>query len=295
MSEINNRDKIIKNLRKITIIRKGNIKMDIELVKEIYNLHIKGFEGLDFNVIHKDNYEITYNPNIKDCYSNFISNFDVKNNQEFESIINEADHIFSERNRTTAVYLIPFMKELYNNRDKYFTTDKFELISTEAWQIYHDFSKLDNIHTNCNFDVKLELATDMKKYADCVMSCYQTDNEDDPYGDLDEGYRQGYINYKKMYSDIENEFYYIKVDDEIVGTTQSLYNHKIYGIYSLAIKEAYRNKGIGKEVLKQQLQMCKSKNINTAYLQTEQGYYPHKMYQKFGFEDLCVVYYYLKK
>ena len=228
-------------------------------------------------------------------YSNFVSNFDVKDNQEFESIINEADNIFSEKNRTIAVYVIPFMKELYKNKDKYFTTDKFELISIEAWQIYRDFSKLDNIHTNCNFDVKLELATDMKQYADCVMSCYQTDNEDDPYGDLDEGYRQGYINYKKMYSDIENEFYYIKVDDEIVGTTQSLYNHKIYGIYSLAIKEAYRNKGIGKEVLKQQLQMCKSKNINTAYLQTEQGFYPHKMYQKFGFEDLCVVYYYLKK
>lgn len=269
--------------------------MDIELVKDIYNLHIKGFEGLNFNVIHKDNYEITYNPNIKDCYSNFISNFDVKNNQEFEGIINEADNIFSEKNRTTAVYLIPFMKELYKNKEKYFTSGKFELISTEAWQIYHDFSKLDNIHINCNFDVKLELATDMKKYADCVMSCYQTDNEDDPYGDLDEGYRQGYINYKKVYNDIENEFYYIKVDDKIVGTTQSVYNHKIYGIYSLAIKEAYRNKGIGKEVLKQQLQMCKSKNISIAYLQTEQGFYPHKMYQKFGFEDLCVAYYYLKK
>lgn len=44
--------------------------MDIELVKDIYNLHIKGFEGLDFNVIRKDNYEVTYNQNIKDCYSN---------------------------------------------------------------------------------------------------------------------------------------------------------------------------------------------------------------------------------
>lgn len=46
--------------------------MDIKLVKDIYNLHIKGFEGLDFNVIRKINYELTYNPNIKDCYSNFI-------------------------------------------------------------------------------------------------------------------------------------------------------------------------------------------------------------------------------
>lgn len=52
-------------------MRKEKTKMDLEIIKDIYNLHIKGFEGLDFNVIHKDNYEITYNQNIKDCYSNW--------------------------------------------------------------------------------------------------------------------------------------------------------------------------------------------------------------------------------
>ena len=269
--------------------------MDLKLIKDIYNFHIKAFEGLDFNVIRKDNYEITYNKNINDCYSNFISNFDVRDKQEFEAIINEADKTFSKINRSTAIYLIPFMKELYDNRAKYFETDKFELISTEAWQIYNDFSKLDDINTNCNLNVKLQLVTDMKEYADYVMSFYKTDDEDDPYGDLDEGYRQGYMNYKKIYNDIKCEFYYIKVDNKIVGTTQSVYNNEIYGIYSLAIKKECRGKCVGKEVLKQQLQMCKSKSIDIAYLQTELGFYPNKMYKKFGFKDLCVVYYYLKK
>ena len=207
----------------------------------------------------------------------------------------EADKIFKDLDRNTVVYVIPFMNEIYNNREKYFEPNKYELISTEAWQIYDNFSKLDNIKTNCNLDVKLELATDMKKYADCVMSCYQTDDKDDPYGDLDEGYKQSYINYKKIYDDIESEFYYIKVDNKIVGTTQSVYNNKICGIYGLAIKKEYRNKGIGKEVLKQQLQMCKGKKINIAYLQTELDFYPNKMYKKFGFKDLCTVYYYMKK
>ena len=40
--------------------------------------------------------------------------------------------------------------------------------------------------------------------------------------------------------------------------------------------------------------MCKAKNIGIAYLQTELGFYPNELYKKFGFEDLCVVYYYLK-
>lgn len=269
--------------------------MDTDLIKDIYNLHIRGFEGLDFNVIRKNNYEITYNENIKDCYSNFVSNFDVKDKEEFECIINEASKTFNSIHRDTTIYLIPFMKELYDNREEYFNIDRYELISTEAWQIFNDFSKLNNINTNCNLNIELELATDMQEYADCVMSCYQTDDEDDPYGDLDDGYRQGYMNYKEIYDDIKSEFYYIKVGNEIVGTTQSVYNNKLYGIYSLAINKDYRNKGIGKEVLKQQLQMCKSKNIDTAYLQTELDFYPNKMYKKFGFKDLCVVYYYLKK
>ena len=46
--------------------------MNIELVKDIYELHIKGFEGLDFNIICNKNYEIAYNKNINDYYSNFI-------------------------------------------------------------------------------------------------------------------------------------------------------------------------------------------------------------------------------
>ncbi len=69
--------------------------MDLKLIKDIYNLHIKGFEGLDFNVIHKDNYELTYNENIKDSYSNFISNFDVTNKDKFNNIITESNKIFS--------------------------------------------------------------------------------------------------------------------------------------------------------------------------------------------------------
>lgn len=269
--------------------------MDLKLIKDIYNLHIKGFEGLDFNVIHKNNYEITYSENIKDSYSNFISNFDVDSKEEFATIINEANKVFNNINRKTTVYLIPYMKTLYQNKEKYFDEDKFELISKEVWQTYTNFDKLDDLQTNCSFNVVLEATTDMEKYADYVMQGYQSGDDDDPYGDLDDGYRQGYMNYEEIHNDIKTEFYLIKVNNEIVGTTQSVYNNELYGIYSLALKKDYRGKGIGKEVLKKQLQMCKDKNIKVAYLQTEQDFYPAKMYRKLGFNDLCEVYYYLKK
>ena len=269
--------------------------MDLKLIKDIYKLHIKGFEGLDFNVISKDNYELTYNKNINDVYSNFISNFDVASKDKFNTIIDDADKVFRDIDRKTAIYLIPYMKELYKNKENYFNKDEFELVSTEVWQIYTDFDRLNEIKTNCEFDVTLELTTDMEKYANIVMSCYQSGDEDDPYGDLDDGYRQGYMNYKEIHNDIKTEFYFIKINDEIIGTTQSVYDNELYGIYSLALKKDYRGKGIGKEVLKKQLEMCRNKNIKVAYLQTEQDFYPAKMFRKLGFKDLCEVYYYLKK
>lgn len=269
--------------------------MDLKLVKNIYDLHIKAFDGLDFNITNKNTYDLVYSKNIKDSYSNFISNFNVDNIEDFNIIINEAHEILNTANRKTAIYLIPYMKELYENKEKYFGKDKFELISTEVWQTYTDFDKLDKIQTNCEFDVTLEATTDMEKYADIVMQSYQSGDEDDPYGDLDDGYRNGYINYQDLHNGIENEFYFVKVNNEIVGTTQGVYNDELYGIYSLALKKDYRGKGIGKEVLKKQLEVCRNNNIKVAYLQTEQDFYPAKMYRKLGFKDLCEVYYYLKK
>ncbi len=269
--------------------------MNLKLIQDIYKLHINAFSGLDFDVIYKNNYEIVYSKNIEDAYSNFISNFDVYNKKDFNNILNESHGILSNIGRKTVVYLIPYMENLYKNREKYFAKNEFELISTEVWQTYTDFDKLDKIETNYRFDVTLEATTDMEKYADIVMQSYQSGDEDDPYGDLDDGYRNSYINYKNLHNDIENDFYFVKVNGEIVGTTQGVYNNELYGIYSLALKKDYRGKGIGKEVLKKQLEMCKNKNIKVAYLQTEQDFYPAKMYRKLGFKDLCEVYYYLKK
>ena len=269
--------------------------MDLKLIKDIYNFHIKAFEGLDFDVIHKNTFEIAYSKYIKDFYSNFVSNFDVDNKEDFNIIINEAHQILNNLDRETAVYLIPYMKELYENRERYFNKTDFELISTEVWQTYTDFDKLDEIKTNCEFNVTLEATQDMEKYADVVMQGYQSGDEDDPYGNLDDGYRNGYINYKDLNNGIKNDFYFVKVNGEIVGTTQGVYNDELYGIYSLALKKDYRGKGIGKEVLKKQLEVCKNNNIKVAYLQTEQDFYPAKMYRKLGFKDLCEVYYYLKK
>ena len=249
--------------------------MNLELIKQTYNLHTRGMEGFDYEIIKKDNYEILYSPYINDCYCNLISNFDVKNKQELETIINDAMPTFKENERDITICVTPFMKNLYENREE--LLDDFELVSTESWMIY-DWDNFDKIQTNCNYTITLKKTNDLKAYADCLMECYKTDDEDDPYGDLDDGYRQAYINYRDNNNGITNVFYFVKANGIIVGTTQETFNDNIYGIYGLALKKEYRGKGIGKEVLKKQLELCKGKNIKIAYIMTETGYYPNKMY-----------------
>ena len=104
-----------------------------------------------------------------------------------------------------------------------------------------------------------------------------------------------YANYTKPQNNFTCEFLFAKINNEIVGITQGVYDNEIYGIYGLAVKKQFRNQGIGKEIVKQQLQMCKNKNLQLAFLQTEDAYYPADIYRKLGFEDVCMKYYYRKK
>lgn len=88
---------------------------------------------------------------------------------------------------------------------------------------------------------------------------------------------------------------FIKVNNEIVGCTVSVFDNEIFGIYGIAIMKKYRGKGIGTEAIKQQLNICKQKDKKIAFLQTEDGFYPAELYRKIGFKDICNVYYYVKK
>ena len=59
------------------------------------------------------------------------------------------------KDREVTIAVLPFMKQIYNNRDTYFDDD-YELVSNEVWQIYDDFDNINNINTNCLLNVKLE-------------------------------------------------------------------------------------------------------------------------------------------
>ena len=269
--------------------------MDNYLIKQLYNLHINGFEKSFCNVINNNKYDVVYSNNINDYYDNFISNFCINSRKEFNEIINAANKILKNNGKSTTIYIFPFMNKCYINKEKIFSKNEFELVSEETWQVYTDFLNIDKIKTNDTYFVEFELAKNMEQYGKFMLECFKTGENNDPYGSIDDGYAKEYANLRSPSKDIELMAYYIKANSKIVGVTQSINNKEYYGIYGLALNKEMRNQGIGKKAIIEHLKICKNKKIKLAFLQTEYGYYPYKMYKNLGFRDLFNAYYYTKK
>ena len=268
--------------------------MDLELIKKMQEFNLTasiGFDGID----DYGKYKIAYHNKIKDCWYNFITDIDVSSKEEFDKIINTAEEKMKEKNRQVAISVLPYSKEVYDNLDIYLSNNEYELVSEEVWQIFDDFENVENIDTRCEVDIKLEVTEEVSLYADTMIKSYQTGEEDDPYGNLDSAYRDAFIDFKDKSNDVKTDFYLVKLNDEIIGVSQGVYNNEFYAIYSVAVKKEYRAKGIGKEIIKKQLKICKENNIKLAFLQTEKGFYPEKLYQKLGFKNLFEQQYYIKK
>lgn len=269
--------------------------MDLELIKKLHYFNIYANLGFQFDGIDNfEKYRIAYHNKIKDYWYNFITDIKASSKEEFDKIILDASSKMKAKNRDVAIAILPYIESIYSHREMFFD-NSYELVSNEVWQIFDNFEELDSIKTNCDLNVKLEKTTDMKLYSEEMIKAYQTGDADDPYGDLDSIYKEVYENYKKVENDYTDEIYFAKVNDEIVGITSGVYDNEIYGIYGIAVKKDFRCKGIGKEIIKQQLQMCKDKKLKLAFLQTEEGYYPADTYRKLGFKDVCIEYYYIKK
>ncbi len=72
-------------------------------------------------------------------------------------------------------------------------------------------------------------ASDMKKLAIINDECFSTGDKEDTYGLLDKGCIDIYENYvESTNSKYKREFYFVKLNNEIVGVTVSVYGDGIY-------------------------------------------------------------------
>ena len=136
--------------------------MDLNLIRKLNYFNIHANIGFQFDGIDKyENYSIAYHNKIKDYWYNFITDIKAESKEELNKIILDAIPRMKAKDREVTIAVLPFMQEIYNNKDTYFDGD-YELVSNEVWQIYDDFDNINNINTNCLLNVKLEKTTNMQ-------------------------------------------------------------------------------------------------------------------------------------
>lgn len=264
--------------------------MNKELIKKLNKFYLDFSVGvyIDERII-KNKYSILTSKILKDCDCNFALDLQVNSNEEFEEVWQNIKQDMQSLNRKPTFTILPIQEYLYKNLEN--LKKEFSLVSKEMWLIYDDFKELEKIKNNNN--IYLEKVEDYNKFAIELVESFKGD-ENDPYGKLDSGYIQVLKNYKNKDTGFEKEFYFVKVGEKIIGVTADVYDDNFYGIHGLAIKKEYRANGIGKEVLKKQLEFCKNNN-KIAFLQTEAEFYPEKLYKKIGFKEACTEYYFQEK
>lgn len=268
--------------------------MEKELIKKLNQFYLDFSVGVYFNErIKQPKYSILYSKFLDSFECNFALNLNANTEKEFKEIYSEIKEKMGKMFKKPTFAILPIQEFLYSNRNEIFKD--FEIVSKEVWQVFDDFEKINAIKTDCDLNVNLELVSDYKKFAEILLESFKGD-EKDPYGELEPGYLKIFENYdcKLLENRFKKEFYFVKSDDKIIGVTANTYDKDFFSIHSLAIKKEYRAKGIGKEVLKQQLEMCRDKKL-IAFIQTEDGFYPAKLYRKIGFRDVAVEYYYQEK
>ena len=175
---------------------------------------------------------ITYSKKVTDFDCNYITNINVKDRVEFFNIQKNIKEQMNNLNRKVCYIISPANEIIYNNRKDFFDEHLFQEINNEVWQIFDDFDNIENIKKYGILNVELVKTNDMKKFAIINDECFSTGDKEDPYGSSDKGYIDIYENYEKTANSKYNrDFYFVKVDEKIVGVTVSVYGDGICGIY----------------------------------------------------------------
>ncbi len=260
--------------------------MKNELIRKLDNFTINcNLNFLISNIIDLENGKFVYSENIEDSFWNFISNINVESKEDFNKVWKINRQLMLNKERTPTLYITP-NSNLINNY-KEILPKYMKIESEEIWMLFTDFESLNDYENNTDLDLKITTSNNLTKFADVFMKSYSTVSEEDPYGEMPEYYRTAVLNYKNNNDTYNKTFYTISINNIDVSCAMTIVKDDIALIGFVGTIKDYRGKGICKNLMNKILNDLKQNNVKFAYLQTEKGFIPEKLYSKLGFQTVC--------
>jgi N-acetylglutamate synthase-like GNAT family acetyltransferase len=260
----------------------------MELVSRIEEFSINCCKGFMYSeVIDLENGKLIYSDKIEDYFWNYIIGINVDSKSEFDNVWKTNRKYLLDKNRKPVFYITP-SSNMINNQN--LLPDYMKIESKEVWMAFNKFENLPIFKDNGNIEITIDDNADLKYFADVFMESYSYSSDEDPYGEMPEYYRSVVANYKNNNDEYVKKFYIAKHNEKGIACALSIIKEDMALIAFVGTIKEYRNKGICKTLMNRILNDLKDKDVKIAYLQTEEGFIPEKIYSSIGFEKVCIAF-----
>lgn len=258
--------------------------MTNEFIKKLENVHFNS--QLELYMSEKKeykNYDIYFSNLIEDYYWNFCTNIQTKDKEEFSKDWENIKKIMQTKNRMPLVYISP-TSNLYEERLKL----GLEVVYTDSWLLLENISNYDYKKSNLDLVIEDVDSNNIEEYIEAVMKGFSSDDPNDPYEPLAEGYAialRSSVNSKKdTYFKIKH--FLARFDNEVIGTATVNYDNEIALVYNVTTNRNYKKQGVCKEIMSYLIKNMNKQGIKYICLQTEKGFYTEQVYLNLGFKKI---------
>lgn len=245
--------------------------------RSLLTFHFQCLQGMYFSEYAlRDEGALLFSERITDPYYNFFAPQQSSGIEAFDQVADE----FTRRNRRPAVYMTPLAREGYS-------ADTWTAWGTDAWMT-GSTSSLDCDGPSIPGLRVSEIGTERREeYIAVFNAAYSGDDPDDPYGQLEAGYREGLSasfnhavpGYKK---------YYVlgEVDDTPVAVASLFTQGDLAGVYGVGTIPDKRGAGIGAAIMARLARLARSDGTSRVFLQTEADSKVERWYESLGYTEI---------
>lgn len=229
-----------------------------------------------------DRFTILFLEEFDDDYLNLAINIKAKSEKEFDEDFIKIKEIMNNKKRKASIFINN--SYLLNTID--FKSKDLEISDNSVWFMKDNLK--DSIIYESNIPVNISIISkgEEQDYSKIVERGFLRNSKEDPYDGLSKSVveainRSCYINDK-----FTTEHYVAKYQEKIVGTITIMYEEEIAYIYNVTTDVDYRKMGICKQLMSHVFKRLIEIGIDEVVLQTEEGFYPEKIYKSMGFKEL---------
>ena len=249
-------------------------------LSKLIDIHFNGQRKIVLSQkIEKPEYDIQYNPILKDYYWNyaFLKNEESDLRQIWQKIKKDIQKL----DRMPALYVLSNKDN--RSLESHLKKCDLENLYTDVWMIFENLEKFGDWESRIDVQISRVKQEEKSQFIGAIMEGFSSENPADPYGCLPKEYRQIYeMEFGRCgeYSTIE---YVGKQNNEMIATANVWYKGDCAIIYTVSTKKKYQKNGVCKKLMSYMIKDLRNLGIKTVCVQTEKGFYTQNVYEKMGF------------